>query len=421
MQIVATLLALLLSAAVCFAQDRPAPQRPNADDLKKIESALPESAPATPKKARKLLVFTKATGFVHSSIPVGAKTFELMGKKTGAYSAIISDDPGSFAPEKLKDVDAILMLSTTGELFVPKGGKPDLLRDTSKPLPPELARAKELRDSLLAYVRGGGGIMGIHAAADSSYQWKEYGEMMGGYFNGHPWGRITMRLDDPNSPVNAAFANRPFTIDDEIYTFRAPYSRERLHILSSIDLDASKIDAGFNRPADHDYAVSWLNRYGHGRVFYCSLGHNEKTYWNATVLKHYLAGLQYCLGDLEADASPSGPLPPDRLEANQKVAVRGWKDVSRNEQWYKDKKDAKEQSFTGVLEAVPQPDRPTILQRAHHYKLGDRTVFTAGRKQPALDALVGKKVEIRGKAVDMELEGQNLKELWPGQVRPAKD
>ena len=416
------LLVLLLSATPAPAQNAPKPQRPNADDLKKINAALPADAPATPKKPRKLLIFTKATGFVHSSIPVGAKTFELMGQKTGAYSTTVSDDPEAFAPERLKDVDAILFMSTTGELFIPKGAKPDnLLRDASEPLPPPLARAKELRQSLLDYVKAGGGIVGIHAATDSSYRWKEYGEMMGGYFNGHPWGKITLHLDDPKNPVNAAFQGEPFTIEDEIYTFKAPYSRSRLHVLTSIDLAASKIEAGFNRPDDHDYAVSWLNRYGDGRVFYCSLGHQEKTYSNPTVLKHYLAGLQFCLGDLEADATPSGPLPPERLAANAKIALRGWKDVARNEKWYKEQRDANERTFTGLLEPVPDAGGPSTLQRTRHYKLGDRMVFTAGRKHPALDALVGKRVDVRGKAVDMELEGRQLKELWPGQVRPAKE
>jgi type 1 glutamine amidotransferase len=396
-------------------------QRPNADDLKKIEAALPTEASAKPKKGRKLLIFTKATGFVHSSIPVGAKAFELMGQKTGAWSAVVSDDPESFAPEKLKDVDAVLFMSTTGELFVKDNKHAQLLRDASKPLPAEAQRAKELRDSLLAFVRGGGGIMGVHAATDSSYQWKEYGEMMGGYFNGHPWGKITLHIDDPSNPVNAAFGEKPFTIEDEIYTFKTPYSRERLHILASIDLEASKLDAGFNRPADHDYAVSWLNRYGQGRVFYCSLGHQEKTYWNPAVLKHYLAGMQFCMGDLEANAEPSGPLPAERLAANNKVAAKAWREVSRNEKAYRDMKEVKEQTFTGVLEALAVDEGPSTLQRSHSYKLGEKTIFTSGKKHPALDELVGKKVEVRGKAVKMELEGQKLDELWVGQVRAAKD
>ena len=421
MRFPAAALTLLLTASLALAQNQQRPQRPTPDDLKKIEAALPKEAPAEPKKPRKLLIFTKATGFVHPSITVGAKCFELMGQRTGAWSSVTSDDPESFAPEKLKDVDAILFMSTTGELFVKDKKQADLLRDASKPLPPEVQRAKQLRESLLSVVRNGGGIMGVHAATDSSYQWKEYGEMMGGYFNGHPWGKITLHIDEPQNPVNAAFGDKPFTIEDEIYTFRAPYSRDRLHVLTSIDLEASKLDAGFNRPADHDYAVSWLNRFGQGRVFYCSLGHQEKTYWNPTVLKHYLAGMQFCLGDLEADASPSGPLSPERLAANNKIAAKAWREVSRNEKAYRDMKDVKEQTFTGVLEAMPVDGGPSILQRTHHYKLGDKLIFTSGKKHPALDEFVGKKVEIRGKPVTMELEGQKLNELWPAQVRPARD
>ena len=415
----AAILMLCLCSCLTLAQENR--QRPNADELRRIEGALPKEAPAKPKKARKLLIFTKATGFVHSSIPVGAKAFELMGEKTGAWSAIVSDDPESFAPEKLKDVDAILFMSTTGELFVKDNKHAQLLRDTSKPLPPDAQRARELRDSLLAFVRNGGGIMGVHAATDSSYQWKEYGEMMGGYFNGHPWGKITLHIDDPANPVNAAFGEKPFTIEDEIYTFKTPYSRERLHILASIDLEASKLDAGFNRPNDHDYAVSWLNRYGQGRVFYCSLGHQEKTYWNPTVLKHYLAGMQFCMGDLEANAEPSGPLAAERLAANNEVAAKAWREVSRNEKGYRDMKEVKEQTFTGVLEALPWADGPTTLQRTYQYKLDDKKIFTSGKKHPALDELVGKKVEIRGKAVKMELEGQKLDEIWVGQVRPGRE
>jgi type 1 glutamine amidotransferase len=397
-----------------------AESRPNAKDLEKINAALPQTAPAKPKQPRKVLIFTKATGFVHSSIPVAAKTFELMGQKTGAYTTVISDDPDSFMPDNLKQFDAVLMASTTGSLFVPKGANDDLLYKKDAKVPENLAHTKVLRDSLIAFVKGGKGIMGIHAATDSSYNWKEYGTMMGGYFNGHPWGHIVMRIEDPTNPVNAAFGGKPFEISDEIYTFRETYSRERQHILTSIDLAASKIDRGFNRPMDHDYAVSWLNKYGEGRVFYCSLGHAEATYWNPVVLKHYLAGLQFVLGDLEADASPSGTLSPERLEENKAATKYAWHDIGTDKA-YRDNEDIKEKTYTGVLEAVANPGLPGILQRASFYKLNDLMVFTGGKKNRELDALVGKKVEIRGKAMDMELEGKQLHELWPASVRPAKE
>lgn len=407
---------VLAGSSMVWAAD----SRPNAKDLEKINAAMPDTAPAKPKQPRKVLIFTKATGFVHSSIPVAAKTFELMGEKTGAYTTVISDDPDSFMPDNLKQFDAVLMASTTGSLFVPKGAKEDLLYKKDAKLPDDIAHTKMLRDSLIAFVKGGKGIMGIHAATDSSYQWKDYGTMMGGYFNGHPWGHIVMRIEDPNNPVNAAFGGKRFEISDEIYTFKEVYSRERQHILTSIDLAASKIDRGFNRPMDHDYAVSWLNKYGEGRVFYCSLGHAEATYWNPVVLKHYLAGLQFVLGDLEADASPSGPLSPERLEENKAATKYAWQDIGTDKA-YRDNKDVKEKSYIGVLEAVPNPGLPGILQRASFYKLNDLMVFTGGKKNGTLDGLVGKKVEIKGKAVDMELEGKKVHELWPASVRPAKE
>jgi hypothetical protein len=143
--------AAVLAAAFSFvplvhAQPAPAPkpQRPTAQDIEKITAALPEKAPATPKQPRKLLVFTRATGFVHSSIPVGAKTFELMGNKTGAFTVAVADDPDVFMPDSLKAYDAVLMMSTTGSLFVPKGAKEDLLYKTDAQLPEDLKHAKAL-------------------------------------------------------------------------------------------------------------------------------------------------------------------------------------------------------------------------------------------------------------------------------------
>jgi type 1 glutamine amidotransferase len=415
-------LVALFIALPALAQNQK-PQRPTPQDIEKITAALPDKAPATPKQPRKLLIYTKATGFVHSSIPVGAKAFELMGQKTGAFTTVISDDPESFDPSNLKQFDAVLMMSTTGSLFMTKDAekKEDLLykTPTNGPLPAELVRPAQLRNALLDFVRGGKGLMGVHAAADSSYRWKEYGTMLGGQFNGHPWGHIVMRIEDPTNPVNAAFNGKPFEISDEIYTFKETYSRERQHILTSIDLAASKIDKGFNRPADNDYAVSWLNKYGQGRVFYCSLGHSENTYMNPVILKHYLAGLQFAFGDLEANAQPSGPLSAERLAENNDVAAAGFQDVGSGEKAYRDAK-VKEQSFTGTLQAIPPATGVTTTMRTYLYELNDQPLFTHGKKNKALDALIGKKVEIRGKAIDMELEGKQLHELWPALVRPAQ-
>ena len=96
-----------------------------------------------------------------------------------------------------------------------------------------------------------------------------------------------------------------------------------------------------------------------------------------------------------------------------------WTKLFADEKWYKDQA-GKEEVFTGKLEAVPEGG-PNILMRTCYYKVGARNVHTLAKKVPALDKLVGKKVELRGKAVDMELEGKNLREIWPAAVRPAAD
>lgn len=100
------------------------------------------------------------------------------------------------------------------------------------------------------------------------------------------------------------------------------------------------------------------------------------------------------------------------------VGAEGWQPLFEKEGWYR-QQAGKEIVFRGKLEAVKDADRPSTLMRTSYYRLGDRTVYTGARRVAALDALVGKEVEIRGKAVDMELEGQSLREIWPAAVRIA--
>ncbi len=254
-------------------------------------------APAKPEKPRKLLVYTHANGFVHSSIPVGAQYAELIGKKTGAFETTISNDPAAF--DDLSKYDGILMMSTTGSFLLPK--------DMGK-LAPEVQKEwkdKEVtrRKNIVDFLESGKGIAGIHAAADAyAGGWAEWGKIIGGYFNGHPWGKIHVNIDDPKSPVNAVWKGEEFDFSDEIYTYKAPWARENLHVLLSINIEKSNITKGENR-ADHDYGVAWISEYGKGRVFYTLFGHNEVTYANPNMQRFFLAGIQFALGDLKADAT----------------------------------------------------------------------------------------------------------------------
>jgi hypothetical protein len=259
-------------------------------DVERITEAAPARATVRPKRKRKLLVFNLCRGFRHKSIPWGAKMLEIIGRKSGAFEVVESKDPAVFEAESLRQFDAVCMNNTTRELF-DKAGNQD-----------------ELKRNLLEFVRGGKGIVGIHAATDSFYKWPEYGEMMGGYFWGHPWragDTVTIKLDEPDHPLNAAFGGRSFEVKEEIYQIKDPYSRENLRVLLSLDTEKTDMKKGGIKRKDGDFAVSWIRDYGKGRVFYCSLGHNNHIFWTPAILQHYLDGIQYAMGDLEADARPS--------------------------------------------------------------------------------------------------------------------
>jgi type 1 glutamine amidotransferase len=365
-------------------------QTPNPADVQAMMAALPDKAPAEPKAPRKVLVLGKAAGFVHSSIPLAAKTVEAMGTKTGAWSTTITYDPADINDQNLKQYDAIFLASTTGAF----------LDDPNDP-----AATAARKKALLDFVRNGKGLAGIHAATDSYHQaanaagrgggfnagtmvaaamvtqgdtnhdqklskaelsaladawydkldpdktgkvasadfgarstavittgggrgagqaavpqgrdnqvgtWPEFNRMIGAFFKWH-WldpQLITVKIDDPKSPLTAMFNGKEYEIRDETYTYGMDtYSRDNLHILTSIDYakmsDEDKAKEAYPR-ADHDYALSWIHRDGNGRVFYEAHGHSERNYAFKPLLEHVLAGVQYAIGDLPADDTPSG-------------------------------------------------------------------------------------------------------------------
>ena len=383
-------------------------QTPDPADVQAMVAALPGKPGAKPKQPRKVLVLGKAAGFIHSSIPLAARTVEELGKKTGAWSTTITYDSADINEQNLKQYDAIFLASTTGEF----------LDD-----PNDAAATAARRKALLDFVRGGKGLAGIHAASDSYHAskpavgggegrgrggrgfsggfatslttqlvsqgdknsdqklsrdemstladawfdkmdtaktgrldrqefaqrmalvmpppppapagptgfpvqrpaaanrlgaddqvgtWPEFNKMFGGFFKFH-WNNgqvIHYKIDEPNHPLNAPFKGlTDFQVIDETYTFgRETYSRRNLRVLTSIDYDKmtpeDKAKEQFPR-SDGDYALSWIRRDGKGRVFYEAHGHDEKVYAIKPLLEHVMLGMQYVLGDLPADDSPS--------------------------------------------------------------------------------------------------------------------
>jgi len=259
---------------------------PTAEELGKIEAAAPASAPAQPVKPRRVLVCDRCQGFKHTCIPYWNAALRALGRKSGAFEAVISRDPNVFLPDRLAAFDAVCFNNTT-----------------------KLTFTAAQRAGLMDFVKGGKGIIGIHAAADNFDDWPEAAEMIGNRFSGHPWtanGTWAVRLDDPEHPLLKSFEGKGFKINDEIYRTRPPfYGRDKQRVLASVDLsDPATGGVKGVEAADADTGICWIRSYGKGRVFYCGFGHVEALTWDARMLGHVLAGIQFALGDLKADAAP---------------------------------------------------------------------------------------------------------------------
>jgi len=273
------------------------------EEVKKMQEASPSEC-AKPEAERHLLVINRCDGFKHSSIPYWDKALEIMAHKSGAFRVSSSSDMSVFDTAKLKAYDAICFNNTTGLKF-----------------------SDSQQKALMSFVKDGKGLVGIHAATDNFKGWPEASTMIGGTFTGHPWssgGTWAVKVDDPNHPLMAAFVAPGFKISDEIYRTDAPYyDRTMQRVLMSLDLsDPATKNAPGVKPSDWDTGLSWVKSYGKGRVFHGSLGHNHPITWNKAILTHYLAGIQFALGDLDVDTTPIGNLNWDEVSAVLKAVAQ---------------------------------------------------------------------------------------------------
>jgi len=284
----------------------------DSKNRQRIEAAIPTKAFATPRKPRKLLIFTLNVGYGgHGSIPTANTAFTLMGERTGAFETVVSNDPSVFEPENLKQFDAVFLNNTVGNLFEDPG----------------------LRQSLLEFVYGGGGLLGVHGTSvaftrwpGAHEDWPEFGIMLGARGANHRDSdeHVFIKLDDPDHPVNQPFGGKDFEYRDEFFRVHEPYSRNRVRVLLSIDTDKTKFQGqprGNCFREDNDYALAWVRHYGRGRVFYSTIAHNPYVFWDPKMLQFYLAATQFALGDLAGPTIPSAKLTP-AIEAQEKL---GWR------------------------------------------------------------------------------------------------
>lgn len=255
-----------------------------------LAGSLSTGQEKAPPKKKKLLAIGAVAGYQHESVSNGLATMWKIGHDTGLWDTFIRTDTQLITKKKLKDnakniddFDAVFFY-TTGELPMDD----------------------EQKAALLAFVHDDGkGFVGGHSAIDTFYKWPEYGEMVGAYFDQHPWNQFQapVIVEDRAFPAMRQFP-AAFVIHDEIYQPSKEFSREKLRVLAR--LDETKLDLthkGVKR-TDKDFAVAWVKRYGKGRVFYSTFGHREEVWDRPDIQSMYREAVKWAMGMVEGDASP---------------------------------------------------------------------------------------------------------------------
>jgi len=227
-----------------------------------------------------LLVLGEERGYRHESVSHAMATIERLGRESGLWTTTIRTDTEVLTKQKLEynaknlsDFDAVLFYT---------GG--------------ELEMNLEQKAALLSFVHDDGkGFVGVHSATITFTNWPEYGEMIGGYFDEHPWGIIdgTVVVDDPKFPAMRHLPPRA-VFHDELYQIK-DFSRDDIHVLAH--LDASKLDLTMPlvHRKDGDFPAAWSKSYGSGRVFYSILGHAAEDWDNPLLQQMYFQAIRWSL------------------------------------------------------------------------------------------------------------------------------
>lgn len=296
---------------------------PVADEIpahraKEIYDAAPAKARVVPKQPRRVLIWNTPAHLMDKDphkgycIPYGSAALVAIGKKTGAYQPIVSDDLAAYLPENVRRFDAIVMNNSSGPWIIPTDM--DMAKETFKRHGADRAAVEQaLRKSLLEYVTNGGGVVSLHFAIAANAHWPEFAAMLGGEFTGHPWNEeIGVTVEEPTHPLVAAFGGKDFRLADEIYEYGTPYDRSKLRVLLSLNPARSNMGVKWINRKDDDFALAWVKPYGKGRVFNTSFGHRTELFWNPSLLRFYLDAIQFAAGDLDAPAVPRADRPVRR-------------------------------------------------------------------------------------------------------------
>ncbi|MFJ2715628.1 ThuA domain-containing protein [Streptomyces sp. NPDC087437] len=226
------------------------------------------------KNAKRVLVFSKTAGFRHDSIETGVQALKDLGGPSG-ITVDSTEEAKQFTTANLARYDAVAFLSTTGTVL-----------------------NADQKQAFEKYIAGGGGYMGIHAAADTEYEWPFYGGLVGAYFDSHPQiQKATVRVPEHDHPATKGLDDA-WDRTDEWYNYR---SNPRDHARVLATLDESTYQGG---TMNGDHPIAWCQAYQGGRSFYTGLGHTKESYAEDGFRSHLLGGLKYVTGQEKADCKP---------------------------------------------------------------------------------------------------------------------
>ncbi len=226
------------------------------------------TASSTKESDATILVFSKTEGFRHKSIESGIEAIRKLGAQHN-FQIEATEDASVFNEAKLKDFLVIIFLNTTQDIL-----------------------NAEQQVQMERFIQAGGGFVGVHAAADTEYDWPWYGKMVGAYFNGHPSDpnvrEATLQIIDANHSATESLP-KDWARADEWYNYKA--INEENNIL--INLDESTYEGGTN---GESHPISWYKEYDGGRMFFTGLGHTEESYSEPLFLQHLAGGIRYAIG-----------------------------------------------------------------------------------------------------------------------------
>ncbi len=272
--------------------------------IQKIRDAAPEKSEVKPTKNHKVLIFDLITGFNHWDTPHIDEVMTVLGDKTGAFKVEVSSDIFKFEAKSLKNYDAVVLNNNCSvgprrNMFLDQLDKDESLSDEEKS---EIAN--RLEANLIEFVKKGKGLMVVHGAITMLNNSMPFSEVVGGSFDYHPAQQdVQLELANPEHPLVKAFDGKTFVHRDEPYLFKNAYKNKNFRPL--LYIDTSKLSTKKEIDERFKY-VSWIKRHGKGRVFYASPSHNAQSFEDSRLLKFFLDGMQYVLGDLECDDSPGG-------------------------------------------------------------------------------------------------------------------